>query len=111
MSNIRELVIFPVPAVTEVSYFLSRNLGIGALADFLSDLADREDFVLELPAPQDYSRSSEILRKYNDANIDFVDACIVAMAERLNITEILTVDRRHFHLFRPSHCNAFEILP
>ena len=81
------------------------------LADFLSDLSEAEDFILEAPAAQDYSRSSEILLKYNDANIDFVDACIFAMAERLNITKILTVDRRHFQLFRPSHCEAFEILP
>ena len=67
--------------------------------------------VLEIPTDDDYLRSGEILRKYNDANIDFVDACIVAMAERLNIAKILTVDRRHFQMFRPAHCKAFEILP
>ncbi len=56
-------------------------------------------------------RSAEILRKYHDINIDFVDVLIVAMAERLNITKILTVDRRHFQIFRPTHCESFEILP
>lgn len=111
MSKIREPIIFPVPAVTEVSYFVSRNLGIRALAAFLADLAETDDFALEPPELCDYSRSAEILRKYNDANIDFVDACIVAMAERLNITKILTVDRRHFSTFKPEHCDAFEIVP
>lgn len=111
MSNIHDLVIFPVPAVVEVSHFLSKNLGIVALANFLSDLSEAKDFILEAPATDDYSRSSEILIKYNDANIDFVDACIFAMAERLDITKILTVDRRHFQIFRPVHCEVFEIFP
>ena len=111
MSKIREQIVFPIPAVTEVSHFVSRNLGIRALADFVADLAKTDDFALEAPMLKDYSRSAEILRKYNDANIDFVDACIFAMAERLNITKILTVDRRHFSIFKPEHCDSFEILP
>ena len=110
MSSIREPILFPIPAVTEVSYFVSRNLGVQRLSDFLVDLSSTS-LVLEVPDSRDYLRSAEILRKYNDANIDFVDACIVAMAERLNITKILTVDRRHFQIFRPTHCQAFEILP
>ena len=104
-------VVFPVPAITEVSYFVRMNLGAAALSTFLEDLSKTPDLSLESPLPSDYARTAEILRKYNDANIDFVDACIVAIAERLNITKILTVDRRHFSIFRPNHCDAFEILP
>ena len=80
------------------------------MAQFLESL---DTFAYELVVPEigDYLRSAEILRKYNDQNFDFVDACIVAMAERLNITTILTVDRRHFSIFRPSHCESFELLP
>ena len=80
------------------------------MADFVNGL-DEMNMIVECPLAQDYSRSAEIFRKYKDANIDFVDACIVAMAERLNITKILTVDRRHFQMFRPLHCESFEILP
>lgn len=107
---ISEPIYLPVPAITEVAYFVSKNLGVRALAKFADEIANT-DFVLENPTVGDYRRSAEILYKYNDANIDFVDACIFAMAERLNITKILTVDRRHFQLFRPDHCEAFEILP
>ncbi len=100
----------PVPAITEVAYFISRNLGVNAVANFLDEVS-LSDFILENPTIEDYKRAAEILRKYDDANIDFVDAIIVAIAERLNVTKILTVDRRHFGIFKPAHCAAFEILP
>ena len=106
----RESIFLPIPAITEITYLLRRDLGNRAVADFIESLADT-DIMLEVPTIEDYIRSAEILRKYNDANIDFVDACIVAMSERLNITKILTVDRRHFGMFRPNHCEHFEILP
>jgi uncharacterized protein len=106
----REPIILPIPAITEITYLLQRDLGIEAVATFLETLPET-DFILEMPSTEDYQRAAKILRKYNDANIDFVDACIVAIAERLNITKILTVDRRHFGIFKPQHCEAFEILP
>jgi predicted nucleic acid-binding protein len=59
----------------------------------------------------DLERAAEILEKYNDNNIDLVDAVIVAMAERLEIGKILTVDRRHFGVFKPKHCESFTLLP
>jgi predicted nucleic acid-binding protein len=108
--GIRGKIILPVPAITETTYFISINLGVEHLAKFLESLGNSK-FFLETPTSEDYVRSAEILRKYNDANLDFVDACIFAMAERLNITKILTIDRRHFGLFRPNHCDTFEILP
>ncbi|CAN5697511.1 type II toxin-antitoxin system toxin ribonuclease C26 [soil metagenome] len=105
-----ELIYLPVPAITEVTYLLGRDIGTQAVAEFV-DALSRSNFILEAPAAEDFTRSAEILRQYGDNNIDFVDACSVAMAERLEITKILTVDRRHFSAFRPRHCDAFELLP
>lgn len=109
-SDIRETVYLPIPVITETAYLILRNKGVEALANFAESLAITK-FQLEIPTSEDYKRTAEILRKYDDANIDFVDACIVAISERLNITKILTVDRRHFGIFKPVHCEAFEILP
>ncbi|MCY7345640.1 MAG: PIN domain-containing protein [Pyrinomonadaceae bacterium] len=106
----REPIILPIPAITEITYLLQRDLGIEAVATFLENLSET-DFILETPTAEDYRRAAEILRKYNDANIDFVDAVIAAIAERLNITKILTVDRRHFGAFKPRHCAAFSRFP
>jgi len=110
MKKYRGRIVLPVPAITETAYLVKKFCGVTALADFLESLTTIE-YEFETPTAEDYKRAAEILRKYNDANIDFVDACIVAIAERLNITKILTVDRRHFGIFKPRHCEAFEILP
>jgi len=39
------------------------------------------------------------------------DASVIALAERLEITEIATLDRRHFTAVRPRHVEAFTLLP
>jgi len=36
---------------------------------------------------------------------------VVAAAERLKITHIATLDRRHFSVVRPAHVEAFELVP
>jgi len=108
--QIRAQIIIPIPVITETAHLVRTRCGSEELARFSESLAT-SSLVFEMPTASDYLRSAEVLRKYNDQNIDFVDACIVAMAERLNITTILTVDRRHFSMFRPLHCDSFELLP
>jgi predicted nucleic acid-binding protein len=51
------------------------------------------------------------MRLHADARIGFVDASAVALAERLGVSRILTLDRRDFGLVRPRHVGAFLILP
>ena len=109
-STIRGSIVLPVPAITETAYLLLRDVGPGATADFIESL-ESTTLKLENPEPSDYARAAEVIRGYADARIDFVDALIVAMAERLSITTILTLDQRHFRVFRPRHCKAFDLLP
>lgn len=35
----------------------------------------------------------------------------MAIAERFQSALILTLDQRDFRLFRPKHCESFELLP
>jgi len=110
LENIREPIVLPVPAITEVAYLIARDISNEAAADFVASLAATA-LTLETPLQEDYSRCAEILRQYSDANLDFVDGLIVALAERLNIKRLLTLDRRDFQLIRPKHCASFELLP
>ena len=110
--NLEGTVYLPTIVTTEVAYSMTKYLGVGGLIAFLDILANPEQFfTLVEPTHADYERASQIVRQYNDSNIDFVDAVVVAIAERMKVTRILTVDQRHFRLFRPRHCTAFEILP
>ena len=37
------------------------------------------------------------------------DASVIAVAERLRIRQILTLDRAHFSIVRPNHIDAFDL--
>jgi len=51
------------------------------------------------------------MTQYKTAKLDFTDTAIIAIAERLNITHILTFDRRDFSIIRPKHVDYFKLLP
>jgi len=53
----------------------------------------------------------ELVARYHDLPLGSVDASVVAAAERLGISTIATVDRRHFSVVRPAHVSAFELVP
>jgi hypothetical protein len=56
-------------------------------------------------------RIGELVWSYRDLPLGTVDASVVAAAERLGITQVATLDRRHFGVVRPSHAPVFEFLP
>jgi predicted nucleic acid-binding protein len=103
-------VLLPDVVLPEVAYMVMRDMEVSDLMPLLSAIATRE-IELVMTTPEDVGRAAEILKRYEDARVDFVDCVIVAMAERLEITQILTIDRRHFSLFRPRHCERFELIP
>jgi predicted nucleic acid-binding protein len=100
----------PYIVLPELAYLILRDVGYATLVQFLHSIAAGDLPLVEATAT-DLERAAQLLTQYADARVDFVDCVIVAMAERLNITRILTVDRRHFMLFRPKHCRAFVLLP
>jgi uncharacterized protein len=102
--------ILPDVVLPELAYMVLRELGYSALTTFLNALADGELGISHITS-EDISRTSELLAKYADNRIDFVDCAVAAFAERLAIQKILTVDQRHFRVFRPKHCDAFIVSP
>lgn len=102
--------IVPYITLTEAAFLFRRDGGIWAVARFLQSLKVAQP---ELTATlyEDIDRAQVIMLDYSEAKLDFVDCCIVAMAERLRITTIATYDRRDFTIIRPKHCEYFELLP
>jgi uncharacterized protein len=105
-----EQLLLPAPVVTEVCYMLAREAGHRAEAAFLASLADGDFIVIDLVA-DDWRRASALVTQYADLPLGAVDASVIAVAERLGLTEIATVDRRHFSVVRPRHVDAFTLLP
>lgn len=61
--------------------------------------------------PEDYERVRDVMQRYADAAIGFVDAAVLAIVERLGEPKLATLDRRHFGLLRPAHVDALQLLP
>lgn len=102
--------VIPVPVLPEAFYMISIRVNYAAAIRFL-EYIQRGGFDLESLSFADTARTTTIMRKYADSKFDFVDCCIMALAERLNVTRILTFDRRDFPVFRPAHCDYLELLP
>jgi len=106
----RETLIVPITVLPEVDYLVSRRMGTHVAASLMEHIATGELHVEQL-TQADLLRGIQLMRQYADSDIGFVDASIVAVAERLGVRKILTLDRRHFGQIRPRHAPALEILP
>jgi uncharacterized protein len=102
--------IVPTLVVTEVVYLLATRVGPESEIRFLGDLASGA-LTVEPVAVRDWLRIAELVARYRDLPLGTVDASVVATAERLGITDVATVDRRHFTVVRPAHVSAFTLLP
>jgi len=109
-SSLTTQVIVPVTVLPEVCYLIGTHLGAHAEVQFVQAVVKGE-IQVEFLKKEDLARAGELAEKYLDAEIGFVDASIVAVAERLQIKEILTTDRRHFSMIRPRHCTHFVLRP
>ncbi|MBX3082079.1 MAG: PIN domain-containing protein [Anaerolineae bacterium] len=105
-----EILLLPEIALTEVAFLLEREGGTKAAVSFMRDMAvskiERVSLILS-----DLVRAASIKEKYATADFDFVDCCIMALSERLNITTICTFDHRDFGIFQPSHCEYLMLVP
>jgi len=103
-------ILLPQTVLAEVTYLLGRDAGILTVVAFLRGMAASR-FILVALMNSDLESIALILEKYADSRIDFVDASVMAVAERFNSKTILTLDQRDFSIFRPQHCERFDILP
>lgn len=106
----QEQILLPQTVLAEAAYLIHRDAGTDQLVRFLNALPVSR-FCTVCLTDLDFARSAAILEQYSDSRIDFVDASVMAVAERYNSDTILTLDRRDFSLYRPLHCSTFVLLP
>jgi predicted nucleic acid-binding protein len=103
-------ILVPAPVLVEVEFLSSSRLGDGAFDALLTSILSGGLRVVEL-ITDDYRRIQSLARTYSDLPLGFVDASVVAVAERLKASDVATLDLRHFSVVRPLHVRAFRLQP
>jgi predicted nucleic acid-binding protein len=102
--------LLPAPILTEVCYLIEREPGVAVEAAFLRSVRD-EIFTLVALTSSDLDRMAELVETYASLPLGAADASVIAVAERLKLTEVATLDRRHVTVVRPNHVDALTLLP
>ena len=87
--------VVPAPVITEVDHLLGHRIGARARHAFYEGLVGGHYTVADLPQDA-YARVAELNQRFAELDLGFVDAAVVAVAERSGIPRIATADRRHF---------------
>ena len=90
IKNNRSELITTLASITEVLHLLDFNRN--AQVDFLS-WVNGGAITVEPITVDDFHRLKELIVKYADLPMDFADACLVYLGEKLNIDRIATIDR------------------
>jgi predicted nucleic acid-binding protein len=103
-------ILVPGPVVAEVGFLLAAKGGPRVESAFLRSFAEGTLTPVGVE-PSDFARMADLVDIYADFPLGTTDAAVVAVAERLNIREVATLDHRHFRAVRPRHVGSFTLLP
>ena len=97
--------------ISEVMYFLDFSAQVQG--DFLDWLyAGHQQGLVTIAAlePAELPGLAILMRKYADRPMDLADASLVWLANKLDITDIITVDRADFAVYRTAKRRGFRNL-
>ena len=97
--------------ISEVMYFLDFNAQVqGDFLDWLH-LGHQQGLVTITALEADELPGlATMMRKYADRPMDLADASLVWLANKINVTDIITVDRADFAVYRTAKRRAFRNL-
>ena len=81
--------------------------GPALLAEFVTASRTR---VHHFAQPADLRAAAALMAKYADTPMDYADATLVLLAERIDVFDVLTLDRRGFSVYRTRKGPALRIL-
>jgi uncharacterized protein len=95
--------------LAELDYLIAARVGPGARAMLLEEV-ERGAYLLESMTGADVGRAHTIIERYADLQISLADASIVVLAERHRVSDVLTLDERHFRVLTASD-KPLRLLP
>ncbi|MDE3156271.1 MAG: PIN domain-containing protein [Acidobacteriota bacterium] len=87
--------LLPWAILPEVDYLVATHLGPKAQEAFMADLSSGA-FSVEWGREADLTRAEQIQARHRALRMGLVDAIVIATAERLKASAIVTLDLRHF---------------
>jgi uncharacterized protein len=106
----RSTIVLPTVVLPEVAFLLERRHGAARAAAVVDRIVHGPWPITNLE-PVDLQQAAELMGRFAESRIGFVDAAIAALAERLGVVRVYTLDRRDFTILRRRHAPAFEVLP
>lgn len=95
--------------LAETDFLVLRRLGAAAERAFLDQVVAGA-VAREPVRPEDVVRAREIVGAYADQGFGLTDSTLMAIAERLG-SPVLTLDLRHFGVFRTRGGRALDVRP
>jgi len=105
-----EPLVVVAPTLVEVDYWIRKRLQPEVWSIFVEDIR-RGAYRLEHLTGEDLKRVAELQADYEDLDLGMVDAAVIAICEKLGESKVATLDRRHFGVVRPRHCERLQLLP
>jgi predicted nucleic acid-binding protein len=102
--------ILPAPVLGEIDYLLRTRIGLGAELRLLEGV-ENGSITVEAFSRQDATRCRLLLSKYHELDLGLADASVIAVADRLGVHRILTVDERDFRAVRSRNGEPFVLVP
>jgi uncharacterized protein len=87
--------VLPWAVLPEIDYLVTTHLGARAQDLWLSDLASGA-FDVEWGSREDLAEADRLCRRHKALRLGLVDGVVIAVAQRLRATAIVTLDLRHF---------------
>ena len=100
----------PALILVELDYLLKKRAGSSVARRFFDQVVSGA-FQLEPFGTEDLAIVTRILDANRGLDLGVADASVVALAGRLGVRQILTLDQRHFRVVQALDGHPFELLP
>jgi predicted nucleic acid-binding protein len=110
VESANEPIVIPAPVIVEIDWLSGQRLLPDAFLSLLEDIRDKRLAVEDLRI-DDYERVRELVDRYRELRLGFVDAAVLSIVERLREAKLATLDHPHFAVVRPRHVPTLRLLP
>ena len=93
--------------VTEVMHFVAPRRGGAVL--FAEFLRSTKAVVHGCWQPLQFQAAATLMDQYRDSRMDYADATLLVLADRISVFDILTLDRRGFAFFRTPNGSSLSL--